>query len=191
MRPHMFLLTGFPGTGKLTVARALATSLEEDGSIVRVVDNHWINNPIFGLVATDGVTPLPAGVWNRVGDVARAVFRTAEEITPRDWHLVFTAYLDGMNDTGWVPRLAEIAESRESVLVPVRLLCDADENARRIVSPERARSLKSIDPNEPHRLAADGPPYEPPHQHTMTLDVTTLTPDDAATRILQHAAGLG
>ena len=64
MTPTLFLLTGFPGTGKLTVARAMAAQLEDAGQTVRIVDNHWINNPIFGLVAQDGVTPLPEAVWD-------------------------------------------------------------------------------------------------------------------------------
>ena len=92
---NLFLLTGFPGSGKLTVAQALAQQIEAVGDTVRVVDNHWINNPIFGLVAQDGVTPLPREVWARVGEVAEAVIRTVEELTPSTWHVIFTAYLDG------------------------------------------------------------------------------------------------
>ena len=42
---NIFLyLLGFAGTGKLTIARAFARSVG-----AKVVDNHWINNPIFGL----------------------------------------------------------------------------------------------------------------------------------------------
>lgn len=186
----MFLITGFPGTGKLTVARALASLLEAGGETVRVVDNHWINNPIFGLVVNDGITPLPAAVWDRVGEVAGAVIRTVEELTPPDWHLIFTAYLDGTSDTGWVPRLQKAANNRGSLLVPVRLVCDPDEIARRIVAGERRAAMKSIDPEEPHRLAARGEPYDPRHPNGMTLDVTTMPPHEAAEQILEHAASL-
>ena len=111
MEPTLFLLSGFPGTGKLTVARSLAQQIEAAGETVRVVDNHWINNPIFGLVAQDGMTPLPSTVWDRVGEVAEAVIRTVEELTPRGWHVIFTAYLDGVTDTGYAPRLAAVAAS--------------------------------------------------------------------------------
>jgi hypothetical protein len=65
---------------------------------VRVVDNHYINNPIFGLIGADGVTPLPREVWHRVREVAGAVLKTVEEQTPREWHLVFTAYINGDDD---------------------------------------------------------------------------------------------
>lgn len=158
---YLFLLTGFPGSGKLTVAQALAQQIESEGDTVRVVDNHWINNPIFGLVAQDGVTPLPREVWTRVGEVASAVIRTVEELTPRAWHVIFTAYLDGVTDTGFAPRLEQVAAPRGSVFVPVRLVIDPEENARRIVSPERRVRMKSVDPAEPFRLAALG-------EHTTT-----------------------
>ncbi len=190
MEATLFLLTGFPGTGKLTVARSLAQQIEAIGETVRVVDNHWINNPIFGLVAQDGMTPLPWTVWERVGEVAEAVIRTVEELTPRGWHVIFTAYLDGVTDTGYAPRLAAVAASRGSVFVPVRLLCDPEENARRIVSSERSDRMKSIDPGEPFRLAADGEPYHPGHPNTLTLDITATPPDDAAAKILTHTVGI-
>ena len=57
---NIFLyLLGFAGTGKLTIARAFARSVGAE-----VVDNHWINNPIFGLIDADGVSPLPDAVWS-------------------------------------------------------------------------------------------------------------------------------
>lgn len=190
MRPGLFALTGFPGVGKLTVARALADRIEATEDTALVVDNHWINNPIFGLVDQDGVTPLPPAVWDRVGEVAQAVVRTVEELTPPDWHAIFTAYLDGVSDTGWIPRLERVAAARKAVFVPVRLLCDPEENARRIVLPARRTLMKSVDAEELHRLAAAGQPYDPGHRNGLTLDITALAPHDAATSILSHMDGL-
>lgn len=191
MRSGMFVLMGYPGTGKLTVARALGERIESDGGIVRVVDNHWINNPIFGLVEQDGMTPLPREVWDRVGEVANTVIRTVEELTPTAWHVIFTAYLDGVSDIGWFPRLVAAANTREAVLVPVRLVCDPEENARRIVAPGRRELMKSIDPEEPYRLAEQGHPYDPGHPNTLTLDITDLPPEEAAAAVLAHAEALG
>lgn len=186
MRPGLFVLTGFPGTGKLTVAHALAEQLESRGHTVRVVDNHWINNPIFGLVDQDGLTPLPNEVWDRVGEVATAVLRTVEELTPHSWHLIFTAYLDGETDTSYLPRLEAASEARGAAFVPVRLLCDAAENARRIVAPGRRERMKSIDPDEPFRLATLGLPYDSGHANSLSLDITSIEPAQAGQRILDH-----
>ena len=95
---YLFLLTGFPGTGKLTVGRALQGLLEARGDTVRMVDNHSINNTIFRLVENDGLTPLPDEVWTQVGRIATTVFETVEALTPRHWHVISTAYLDGKTD---------------------------------------------------------------------------------------------
>ncbi|MGI9628195.1 MAG: hypothetical protein ACR2QM_15285, partial [Longimicrobiales bacterium] len=166
MRPGMFVLMGFPGVGKLTVARTLAAQLEADGQTVRIVDNHWINNPIFGLVQQDGVTPLPVEVWHRVDEVSDAVLKTVERLTPESWHVIFTAYVDGVTAAGWFTRIVAVAAARNAALIPVRLLCEPDENARRIVTPERRAQMKSVDPQEPQRLAALGTPYDPGHPNT-------------------------
>ncbi len=187
VRPCLYLLTGFPGSGKFTVAQALAEQIETAGDTVRVVDNHWINNPIFGLVDQDGVTPLPTEIWNRVGEVAEAVILTVEELTPRSWHVIFTAHLDGVTDTGFVARLESAAAGRGSLFIPVRLLVDPVENARRITSPERRLRMKSLDPEEPYRLAASGGPFDHGHANTLTIDITDKPPDQTATEILAHA----
>jgi adenylate kinase len=188
VRTCLYLLTGFPGSGKFTVARALAEQIEAMGETARVVDNHWINNPIFGLVDQDGITPLPSEVWDRVGEVADAVIRTVEGLTPRSWHVIFTTHLDGVTDRGFVPRLESVAATRGSVFVPVRLLVDPEENARRITSPERRLRMKSVDPEEPFRLAARGEPYDHGHANTVTMDVTDKTPSETAREILALAA---
>jgi hypothetical protein len=64
-------LVGFSGAGKLTVARELAVPLR-----ARVVDNHWINNPILGLLDNDRVTPFPTAVWDPVDKVRQVVLDT-------------------------------------------------------------------------------------------------------------------
>jgi hypothetical protein len=42
--PVIVCLGGFPGVGKLTIANALAPELN-----AKIVDNHWINDPILGV----------------------------------------------------------------------------------------------------------------------------------------------
>ena len=49
-------LLGPAGVGKLTVAQVLAPLLQ-----ARVVDNQWINNPIFGLLDNDRTSPFLNG----------------------------------------------------------------------------------------------------------------------------------
>ena len=125
-----------------------------------------------------------------VTEMWSTTLKTLEELTPPSWHLVFTMYLDGVTDTGALPRIERTAEIRGSTFVPVVLTCDTEENARRIVSPERTTLMKSIDPEEPRRLAAEGGPYDPGHPHQITLDTTATEPGETAAAILAHAAGI-
>ncbi|MGO7427595.1 chloramphenicol phosphotransferase, partial [Rhizobium ruizarguesonis] len=47
------LLLGFPGVGKLTIARELGSLIS-----AKIVDNHWFNNPILRLLDEDQTAPL-------------------------------------------------------------------------------------------------------------------------------------
>lgn len=179
------LLAGLPGTGKHTVASALTRRLATTRE-VRLVDNHYVANPVLGLVAQDGLSPLPAEVWDRVGDVRQAVLRTIERLSPLDWSMVFTADLaEDPESHDFVGRLASLASARGTDLVVVRLVCELDELRRRIVDPGRRNRMKSVSESD----AVDG--------HTrglatlerwspVTIDVTRLDPEEAAERVLQR-----
>ena len=96
-------------------------------------------NPIFGLIAQDGVTPLPAEVGERVAEVRAAVAQTIEGLSPADWSFIFTHVVDTPNDLEWIERLASLAERRGARFVVVRVLCELDELRRRVVIPSRTR----------------------------------------------------
>ena len=188
MVPVLVLLVGLPGTGKLTVARALVRALELRGREVRLVDNHHIADPVLELVAQDGVTPLPPAIWERVAEVREAVLTTVQELSPVTWSFVFTADLqDADVDRAFVKRLADIAERRGMRLQIVRLLRDLDELRRRITTPSRRERSKSVSEADAVERAAAGVPalseWSP-----LTVDVTALDPQAAAARIEDHLA---
>jgi hypothetical protein len=81
----VFYLIGPAGVGKLTVARALSALTG-----AHVVDNHTVNNPIFGLIELYRPTPLPEEVWDRVGEVRDAILKTVATLSPPEWGFVFT-----------------------------------------------------------------------------------------------------
>jgi hypothetical protein len=78
------LIAGLPGTGKRTIASALTRRLATTRE-VRLVDNHYIANPVLGVVEQDGRSPLRAEVWERVADVRAAVLQAIERLAPTDW----------------------------------------------------------------------------------------------------------
>jgi hypothetical protein len=183
LRNVMVYLVGLSGTGKLTVARELALFLD-----ARVVDNHWINNPIFGLIENDRVTPFPTGVWDQVAKVRQAVLDTIATLSAPDANFVLThaGHDDDRKDWEIYDAIARTAERRASVFVPVRLLCEEAELMRRVVSPERASRLKSMDPQAASREARTRDVLKVNHANQMTLDISAIGPQETARLIFEH-----
>src|SRR5258706_4597460 len=80
--------------------------------------------------------------------------------------------------------VAKVAADRGALLVPVRLLVDADELARRIASPERGEKLKITNPQVAIARAQNEEVFRPEGYDYMDLDVTALAPEESARLIL-------
>jgi hypothetical protein len=190
MTNTMIYLIGFAGVGKYTIAKAIAAMMAGTLEVCKVVDNHYVLNPIFNLIAQDGVTPLPAQVWDNAMQVRLAVLATIEHLSPRDWNFVFTNELtedsDGSNLMLY-SQILKVAQARGSRFVPVRLQCDLEEHLSRVVRPERRERMKDVDPDEARDKHANHKLFMPDHANTLTLDVTGLTPQIAARTVLDHA----
>jgi hypothetical protein len=68
----------------------------------------------------------------------------------------------------------------------VRLQIEPEEAARRASSPGRAEAFKEIDSNEARRKAKEAIVLRPQDDEFLDLEVTHLTPDQAAQRILAY-----
>src|SRR5262245_935835 len=174
-------LVGFAGTGKLTIARTFAHLV---GS--KVVDNHWINNPIFGLIDPDGMTRLPDEVWPQVAKVREAVLETIATLAKPETNFVFTHEgVEGDSiDQAVFESIRSAAARRDARFVAVRLLCEERELVRRIQSPERAGLFKCIDPADAINKSRHHAVLDPRLPTTLTLDVTTRTAEGSAAAIL-------
>jgi hypothetical protein len=75
MTNTVIYLIGFAGVGKYTITKAI-----RDLEACKIVDNHFVLNPIFNLIAQDGITPLPAQVWDNAMQVRLAVQATIEHL---------------------------------------------------------------------------------------------------------------
>jgi hypothetical protein len=190
--PVIIHLIGYPGAGKYTIARALAQRAEHDGRHVVVVDNHHTANVIFAVLDVDGVREIPRAVWDRVGEVREALYRSIEQLSPRDWSFVFTNVLTEAEptDAAIVERIAALAASREIPYVPVRIRCATDEILRRVPAPDRRERLKWIDADAVRAFVDDHELLRMEGYEPFDLDVTTLDPAGAAVRILEHIAAL-
>jgi energy-coupling factor transporter ATP-binding protein EcfA2 len=174
-------LVGFPGVGKLTIARALAGIVD-----ATIIDNHWINDPVLRLLPRHDAA-APEAVWPQVAKVRDAVLETIATLAPRQSNFIFT-YAGSHEDAADRKAFEEyrdVATRRAARFIAVRLLCDEDELVRRIQSPER-RGRKLIDPEEAIENVRGFSPLDPGLPGSLTLDVTHLSAEQAAARIVAH-----
>jgi hypothetical protein len=193
MRPAIIYLLGYPGAGKYTIAKALAALADTRGVPVRVVDNHHINNVVFEVIDVDGIGPVKPRTWSLIGDVRTAVLAAVEELGPPEWTYVFTNVLiaGDKGDEAILDRLATLAATRDSSFVPVRLHCELEELARRVVAPSRSERMKWVDADGLRAFVARLDLVDVSvHPHALDLDVTTLSAADAAEAILDYAQRL-
>lgn len=179
--PTIILLIGSPGTGKYTVAQAIAAQTG-----MRLVDNHSMSNVIFNLFEVDGVTPLPDGIFVEVAKVQAAVLSTLRSIAPRSLSYVFTIWLTAGEERTF-DAFVTTAETRGSRFVPVLLSCETPELVQRVVSKARKDRMKLVNPvlaaefNDPAQL------FQTEHPNALRLDLTNLPVEDAVSRIVEWA----
>ncbi|MEZ0261665.1 MAG: hypothetical protein ACAH80_11695 [Alphaproteobacteria bacterium] len=179
-------LLGFPGAGKYTVAQEIVRQAEG----IRLVDNHLINNPLFSLIRQDGKTKLDPRIWLNVRKIWDAVADTMVNIAPREFSFVLTnALIEGdEDDRNHMEKMRSVAEARGGKYIPVRLLVtDVDEHIRRITSASRIPRMKETNPEAPTRYATREV-LKTGDARELTLDITRLGADEAAGKILAHAA---
>ena len=179
----MVLLTGFAGTGKYSIGRELC---RRTGA--KLLDNHLINNAIFTVVDADGIKPLPAGVWDKIKIIRRVVYESIRELSPAHLSFVFTMELresDPRDHKGFAD-LVNLAAARQSLFIPIRLVCDVEELCRRVVNPARAERLKALSAENARRKSAEDAVLHPHHPNLRTIDVTAKSPAEAADIILQE-----
>lgn len=181
------VLMGFPGAGKLTIAKELGSLIS-----ARIIDNHWFNNPILRLLDEDGTAPLPRGIWEYTGRVRQTVLDAIAEYSSPSANFIFThAGIEGdERSVRTYHQFVEAGRKCNAIFVPVRLLCAEDELARRVSSPERREHLKSTDVDVSRARSQKAVVLNIPSQHALTLDVTFASPSESAKAIRDHVVSL-
>jgi hypothetical protein len=171
-------LTGKPGVGKYTIARILA----KFGFVV--CDNQLINNPIFTLLNYDGLAAIPEFAWDAIKRVRDAVFDFLSSEKQNNYVLTNNLY-ENEGDRQLYEQVKNVSAKRGSIFIPVRLLISQDEHLKRVTNLSRRERLKSIDPNE---VFDETSLLKIEHRNLLELDVSELSADDAAKKILEHVS---
>ncbi|MCR4283630.1 MAG: hypothetical protein NUV72_11460 [Bauldia sp.] len=125
----------------------------------RIVDSQAVYDPIFNLIEPHRPSQMPDEVWAQVDAVRAAILKTIETMSPKAWNFVFThAGFAIPADIGVHHRVRDVAARRGARFQPVTLA---------------SRSSKPL-------LRFDEP-------HALDLDVTEMSPADAAKAIVAAA----
>lgn len=174
-------LNGWPGVGKLTVARGIVRSI--GGCLL---DNHTIYNLAFSL--TEFRTPAFYNTVRAVRDIAYARVLDLDPSVP----LIVT---NALSTSEWGrenwEELRELARKRGSLFLAVTLRCSLAENARRLTTPERALLRKLIDPAPLNAQHSAGALIEEGADRLLQLDTTEMSPEATVERIVAWVQGCG
>jgi len=167
-------INSWPGAGKKTIGKLLASRLK-----ARFLHNHHI------LDLVDACCDRSDARWQSLYERVRGATYEALACRPPGEPLVMTNAMARAEVRVWA-EICELAARHGDVLVPVVLTLDAEENRKRLMDPNRGGSkLKSTPILDslrsqcellvPADIAA-----------SLVLDVSELSPEDAAARIEAH-----
>lgn len=182
-RPFPILhINAFPGTGKLTICHELLALLRPPHA--KLVHNHLLINPVDTIL--DRTQP---GYQTLRRSVRAAVFHAlAHEESTHTTAYIFTDF-QSSNELGAAVchEYAACASERGSAFIPILLHCDVETNLQRLVAGDRAQHQKLVDVDLARRFRKDAELYRfVDHPAAFELDVTSLSPTEAAGRILEH-----
>ncbi|KAM0555110.1 hypothetical protein ACHAPJ_006461 [Fusarium lateritium] len=175
-------INGFPGIGKLTIARKLVELLAPYNG--KLVHNHLLIDPASAILPRSSADyqPLRQAIRAAVFDTLATSPDTFDSV------FVFTDF-QSTDDVGRAV-MAEyhaMAARRACTFVSITVTCDKEENLRRLTSSERSLHGKLIDVELVTHIRDNSTIYQSPKYHfPMELDLTELDVDTAARMIHQH-----
>lgn len=193
-------LNGFPGTGKLTIARKLVETLNADfeklhpanrasHTRAKLVHNHLLIDPAGAVM--DRTQPGYQQLRRAIRD---AVFTSlTNETSTYETIYVFTDWQSGDEvGSGVCEEFQTMARARGSLFIPILVSCEEQENVRRIQDAGRATSSKITDSELllQWRHELNPPPVYQFRDNgaRLDLDVTGLSVEEAADAIWKHAS---
>ncbi len=179
----IILINAMPGVGKLTVATAMQKSLRDNGYRVHLIDNHAILNLVTTFAERGSDMYIDAFM-----KINETVFSFLEKHS-KDDIIIFTNALaaDLSEDLDRYAIFPDLAKRRDDVFVPICLVCDLDENIRRLQTPSRADKQKLIDPDIFIPLAKKHGIYcDDKDPNGLRIDTTDMSAGDVALKIINH-----
>jgi len=140
--PFLLLLNGFPGVGKLTLARNLSTLLgqDKDGPQVRLLDNHLLIDPVSAIEPER--TPYHYELRKAFRDVA---FSALKNLPGKVVMLMTDCLSETVEGRTQFEEYLGVALARGCTMVVCNLVCGEQENKQRLGCEKRRGSGKLMD----------------------------------------------
>ena len=173
-------LNGWPGVGKLTIARLLAQRLQ-----ARLVDNHLLHDVAIRCTGINDPARWP------LYETVRAVAYQVLADRPRSETFVMTnaLCLGAPREREAWRHVVALAEARAVPLVPVVLEADETALLARVQSPER-RGRKLADTAALAAMIRSDRLLKPDVPERLDLDTSALGPEEATAAIEAHFSSL-
>ncbi|KAM0354937.1 hypothetical protein ACHAPU_000777 [Fusarium lateritium] len=183
--PHPIIhINGFPGTGKLTIARKLVALLGAQNG--KLVHNHLLIDPAGAILprTSSDYQPLRRAIRTAIFDTLATSQDTFDSI------FVFTDFQsDDAIGRGVMEEYRAMASRRGCAFVPITVTCSMEENMRRLVSTERTQHGKLTDAELMAHVRDTSIIHQTPEDHWgMELNLTELDADMAAAMLYKHVA---
>lgn len=145
-------------------------------------DNQLINNPIFELLAYDGYAKIPDFAWDTIARIRAEVFDFLAHHTKNSYVLT-NCLADTQEDRKLYGQVEQMAQTRWALFIPVQIQISKEEHLKRLTRPQRRERWKSIDPSD---AEDNGPFISISHPNLFVLNVSNLSPTEAAEAIMNH-----
>jgi hypothetical protein len=171
-------LNGMPGVGKYTVAKRLREIIP-----ARLIDNHLIIDlveSICGGRSSDYTRMLAA--------ISEVVYSLIAQTSADEIILFTNALASGVpEDEARLGAVKELARRMHTPFVPILLTCEAAENERRLLMPDRSAKGKLMDARNLRELIVKYQiAHYPQHPNALQIDTSTLSAEQAANKIVEH-----
>ncbi|KAM4066190.1 AAA domain-containing protein [Hirsutella rhossiliensis] len=179
--PPFNYINGYPGVGKLTIAKELNKLLPR----AKVVSNHLLIDPaaaLFDRTAQENQPLRPV--------LRREVLRSiASSVSTRDITWIFTdQQSSNQSGSSSAKDYQDAATARGAPFVSVILHCELEENLKRAVQGEKGgcSNTKLTNPTILRSIREREDIFRFKDENELELDVTLSSPREAARRIYDH-----
>ena len=178
----LIYLTGFPASGKLTIAKLLC---EETGAFL--IDNHTINNPIIQLIRKSGDEILGEQVWTEIAKIRKIVLDATVTIgSPEANYVMTNVLINEKGDEKIFQQIINTAGRRKAKFVPIKLACKTNDLLQRVSNPDRKKHMKLTDAYKLERIIDKYTPLAFMHKNMLKIDTSKSSPEESVQKIIDH-----